>query len=266
MSWSFFTLLTISAYTANLTTFLVVKNSPTATLQSMEDAVAQGAPICVFGPSVETVRLTRQLYPGMKLVEKQTMTGVIEAVMGGECAGGISTTATWSVDVGRKQMNPKCDLDFVGRPYTKIGGSFATKADAYDKCTSMMSDVVAAFLNDMYMDGWLDNAWRELLHRTHDQSCTSTEAGDDPGHEASSVKAMSGIFFFHGVCVAVLVSIYVAAKQIKKILLVIKVLGRGKDDVEDPASASDENLPDKSFDALLEELRDKYAKITRGVA
>ncbi len=72
---------------------------------------------------------------------------------------------------------------------------------------------------------------------------------------------MSGIFFFHGVCIVLVVSLYVASKQIKKIPLVSKVLGRGKDDVEGPASASDENLPDRSFDAFLAELRDKYSNL-----
>ena len=84
LSYTFFTLLFVSSYTANLASFLVANQTPQFSVQTLAQAVRFDISVCVQASSNQDEILS-ELYPGIKLIRKRFEGEVFEGVKNGEC-------------------------------------------------------------------------------------------------------------------------------------------------------------------------------------
>jgi len=200
-SLSFFAMLMLSAYTANLATSLVVTSIPGSTINSVDDIVDLRLTMCVMGNSGFEEAI-RQDYKGAILVRKSTDKDIIDGLNNGDCDYAITSRTYWEEAQSSRQHNQACNLTQVGRQVEAFEGGFATKSDAGTRCTSLIRDVFDAHLREMRMDGFLDKAWARHFETRSDVICSDS---DESGIDAVSaddiqrlnLKGMGGIFILH---------------------------------------------------------------------
>ena len=77
-------LIITSAYTANLASFLVMRNTKYGEITSIEQAVLKKAPVCLVGSTNMDTYFTTN-YPKATLVRKEDTLAMFDAVKSGEC-------------------------------------------------------------------------------------------------------------------------------------------------------------------------------------
>lgn len=196
VSLAFFALLSSSAYTANLASFLVVQGQPKVPLESVEQAVRQQLPLCVFAGAAPELAI-RNAYPNAILVQHQTEREVFQGILDGDCAAAVTGKSVWDFYQGDDDVNGECTLGWVGRTFRPMGSTFATKSDSGTKCTNLIWDVVNLHLSAMKSDGFVDEAWEQYLRQTATVDCMFQEAQkaqESAEHGQLGLENMSGIF------------------------------------------------------------------------
>jgi hypothetical protein len=202
LSLSFWAMLVGAAYTANLASFLVVRNVPGLQIHSVEDAVKQGVKICTFRSATSEEELLRQ-FPHARVVRKETEAETFFGVQKGECDVALTTVGSWDTWERKAEVNQQCNLHWIGRPFKAISAGFATFSDSGTLCTSLITDVLNLHLLRMKEEGFIKEAWEEHLLREEtvicDSSTSSTSPNDNLDHRSLNVQNMGGIFCFHGI-------------------------------------------------------------------
>ena len=224
-SLAMFGLLLSSAYTANLASFLVVRNAPRPSIEGVGDAVRSGAPICVFGGTPPAEELRRE-HPDALLVEKMDEQETYRGVLNEECKVALSYAGSWLTYERDANTNSDCQLEWVGRKFRDTPAGFATMSDSGTKCTSLLRDVLSLHLMKMKNDGFFEQAWEQHLSRIETIDCadapdTISESSSKRRHlgehrdlrrsnaksaasgtgeaQRLSITNMGGVFLMHGV-------------------------------------------------------------------
>jgi hypothetical protein len=133
-SWTFWALIIMSAYTANLASFLVSRNMVEYSVSTLEDALKQGTPVCIQRFSVMDDIVTKN-YPEMNIVRKETEQGIVDGLRrdwyGGNQGCGVALTnlGTFQLYQGRQDVNPDCTLTTEKREVRQLPSGFATAVD-----------------------------------------------------------------------------------------------------------------------------------------
>jgi hypothetical protein len=205
---TFFSMLVASAYTANLASFLVVKNTPSLQIESVGDAARAGLPICVLSGTVGDL-LVSQRYPGARLVRTDPILGeqgLFSAVLRGDCTVALTTVSTWDTFKGNSTLNPKCRLAWVGRVFKFSQGGFATFSDSGTLCTSLIRDVLNLHMIEMEEDGFLSSTLEKYQEASADIECDATGGGDFDRDDSSmqlSLQDLGGLFIVFYILAAV---------------------------------------------------------------
>ena len=177
-SLAMWALLMAAAYTANLASFLVVRNVPTTPIDSVEDAVRLGAPICVW-KGTGSVGVLKKDFPNVQMVEKDLEEDTFKGVLNGDCNVALAYTSSWFGYERDANVNGECGLQWVGRKYKNMPSGFGTSMDIGTLCTSLIRDVINIHMLEMRDDGFIDQAWQEHLHRTATIDCSATTSSED---------------------------------------------------------------------------------------
>ena len=203
-----------AAYTANLASFLVVKNAPRDVVESLADAVRLKEPICVYKDTASHVLLQDE-FPNAIVVEKVTEKESFQGVVDGDCTvalGAITSFYHWERDIN---VNPDCELIWIGRKIREVESGFASISDSGIYCTSLIRDVVHLHMRHMKEDGFIQRAWDEDFFLSSTNECSGSSlridrrrnlGGDDDPEESQTaleagqlnIKNMGGIFILHG--------------------------------------------------------------------
>lgn len=127
-SLSFWAMLVTAAYTANLSSFLVVKNTPTLQINSVTDAVRSGLPICVF-KGTQADEALESAYSNANLIRKDSDDKIFEGVLQGDCTVAVTTVSSWGFWERDASINENCNLEWIRRTFRNVLVGFATKAD-----------------------------------------------------------------------------------------------------------------------------------------
>ncbi|KAL3923113.1 MAG: hypothetical protein SGILL_001841 [Bacillariaceae sp.] len=202
LSLSFWAMLVGAAYTANLASFLVIRNVPSLQINSVEDAVTQGAKICTFRSATSEDELLRE-YPYAQVLRKDTEQETFQGVQDDECDVALTTVGSWDTWQRRAEVNQQCNLHWIGRPYKAISAGFATFSDSGTLCTSIVTDVLNLHLLRLKEEGFIEQAWEQHLLREETVGCASSASSagsnDSIDHSRLNVQNMGGIFCFHGI-------------------------------------------------------------------
>ena len=189
-SWSLWCLLTVTAYTASLASFLVVSSVSVQGFSSIEDAIRDRALICIWGNAAD-YEIVSSIYPEARLVKSSSHRGVLQDLAAGKCSGGVVTTQSWEVMQLLQEYNGNCSLSYVGRPIYQIQAGFVVLQEAYyPKCTSLIRDVLDIHFREMKRDQFIDKAWAKHYERLLDQS--SSVACSNTGSRRSRLKGGGG--------------------------------------------------------------------------
>lgn len=203
-SLAFWSLIVMSAYTANLASFLVVQNTPSITIDTLGDAVRNNYQICVLENSNADEAVTKA-YPGARIVrtpsEQETYTQLRE----GMCDIALNTVSSWQEYRMDRSVNGDCRLTWIGRNLRQGEGGFATKSDSGTLCTSLIRDVFNLHMVEMKNDGFVERAWEEHLRKQATVNCDAALSADDEEESDGqlSLQAMGGTFIIHYIATAV---------------------------------------------------------------
>lgn len=199
-SLTFWALVISSAYVANLASFLVVDNTPTQPVQSVQEAVHLGYPLCVWDSTAQD-QIVSSVFPSGKYVRKVTNKEVYEGVRNGDCAFAITTVGDWEINEGNSSINGDCKLTWVGRVFRFAQAGFATKSDSGTLCTSLIRDSLDLHLKEMKQAGFIDRVWKQWLDANRDIDCAAVANTASAAYNGESPRLsmvdMGGIFILH---------------------------------------------------------------------
>jgi hypothetical protein len=256
---TFFSMLVASAYTANLASFLVVKNTPSLQIESVGDAARAGLPMCVLSGSA-TDMLVSQQYPGARLIRPDPALGeegLFFGVLRGDCTVALTTVSTWDTFKGNSTLNPNCQLAWVGLVFKFSQGGFATFSDSGTLCTSLIRDVLNLHIVEMEEDRFLPSALEKYQQASADIQCDATGGGDSDRDDSSmqlSLQDLGGLF----------IVFYILAAVTMCMALFVKWNDRRKSKRSDQGAGGDTVMPRQHEAALGSESGD--AKLDNGKA
>jgi hypothetical protein len=173
-SVSFWALLIGAAYTANLASFLVVRNQPKVEINTIDQAVQMNVKMCISGSTGADVAVSNA-YPNANLIRTDNA-GVYEGVNNGDCLIAITTVSSWESYQYDETVNGDCNLAYIGRIWSDVPAGFATWADSGRYCTSLLRDVINLEMSRLKENGFLADAWAEHTQKTG--TLTIYETGD----------------------------------------------------------------------------------------
>jgi len=199
LSLSFFAVLMLSAYTANLASFLVIENSVTrADIEEVTDVVTNGLSMCILRDGAKH-EILKDFYPNAKFVTSSSEEGAYLDLVNGKCDFAISGVSAWREFQRKQSINAGCNLIRVGRVFKSQDAGFATASDAGTKCTSLVRDTINVLFLDMHDDGFIEKIWDDHLRKRSDLENAQCLEEDTSKENIGTLDLtnLGGIFVFH---------------------------------------------------------------------
>lgn len=189
-SIAFWALLMGAAYTANLASFLVIRNQPGIDIETIGQAVDLGMKMCVWRSSQTDVTISSKFekYARSDLLVRTDQRGVFEGLRDGRCEIAITEKQTWDIFQYDETINGDCGLDWIGREFIDYAASFGVKGDAGGLCTSLLSNVFTVHLHRMQGAGRIQELWDEYHRETETVTCVNND-GDGEGRRSRRLQA-----------------------------------------------------------------------------
>lgn len=212
-SLAFWSLIIMSAYTANLASFLVVQNTPSITINTVEDAVRNNYRICVIQGTSSDEAMAKA-YPEARVVKVSTEEENYSQLRNGMCDISLNTVSSWEEYRMNRNVNGDCSLTWIGRNFKDGQGGFATKSDSGTLCTSLIRDVFNLHLLEMKADGFVERAWADHLKKQATVNCDAALSSDDDDASDGqlSLQAMGGTFIIHFIATAIAILLAITAR------------------------------------------------------
>eukprot|EP00548_Thalassiothrix_antarctica_P010333 CAMPEP_0194161974 /NCGR_PEP_ID=MMETSP0152-20130528/79244_1 /TAXON_ID=1049557 /ORGANISM="Thalassiothrix antarctica, Strain L6-D1" /LENGTH=521 /DNA_ID=CAMNT_0038871833 /DNA_START=396 /DNA_END=1961 /DNA_ORIENTATION=+ len=235
-SLTFLALIIGSAYTANLASFLVVKNTPKLEIQSLKHAVSLGMKLCTYKDTAEE-KMVLDAFPQANMDRKSTeqqsfwgVHGIVPEVASltttasyiddtDLCDFAITSYSSWRFWSQNQDTNPGCRLGWVGRKFNDVPAGFATLHDSGDYCTSFINDVLNLHLDEMRSSNFIDMAWKNHIVRTAttEQECQDTPPPPKKAGNPTDLKLknLGGIFIIHFIFCFITLLMTISNKYLK---------------------------------------------------
>lgn len=228
-SFTFWSLIVASAYTANMASFLVTPRYAVFKYSTIEDALAKKAKLCVQGGAIlETILNEEYGDRGIMTVGKDSEKDIFTALRDPTSKGGCDAVAhqfhSYEMYEHDKTVNFDCTVASEKKVQLVLPAGMATKVDNGpisrddgdpSKCTSLISHVLDYHLTNMANDGFLKEAWHQHLGIVGTIECFADTAGGGEGGNdeetfSLTVQDVGGIFIVHAVlsAVAMLLAVY----------------------------------------------------------
>jgi len=206
-SFTFWALIVVSAYTANLASFLVTPKITGYKVTSIDAAVAKGATLCVQAGGI-IQKILEDKYPGIRLVGKDSEQEIYAALRRSPDEGGCDAAAhqfnTYQIYRRSMEVNWDCAVSSEERVFEVLPAGMATAIDTglFYSCTSLISHVLDYHLTQMRGDGFLQQAWKTHLNNIGTIQCVSDpnagRVGDFFDDTFSlTLQDVGGIFIVH---------------------------------------------------------------------
>lgn len=220
LSTCFLFLIILATYTANLVSFLVIKNSPGVVINDIQDVIKNDLSVCVLrGATSETYM--RERYWSARLVEKESIGDTYLGLDSGDCDLVLTTISTWKTKKLDIIYNEDCRKEWVGRIVQINDAGFALR-DSAELCASLVRDVFSLHLLEMKRDKTYETIWDTHRANSVTNNCQDIEdAKEDSDLVAMSLKNVGGILILHFIAMAIsiLYTIYLSWKRNNKVKL-----------------------------------------------
>jgi hypothetical protein len=199
--FGFFFLVFGSGYTANLASYLTQRPQSAPLLASPDDAVFQGASICVqYQSSAYSTLAASSAYRRLQLVTNSTLgatiPGLMQMLREGQCDGIAMSKIDWLTHEMIAGNDPNCEFTVVGNPFIELGGNFVYLPDTKYNCTSTVERVLSYHIVNMKNDGSLSAIAEAYLTDYRTSTCPSDVSSGNPS-SALTTDDMAGVFFIY---------------------------------------------------------------------
>jgi hypothetical protein len=202
LSLSFFVMLMLAAYTANLTQFLVSRNLDINDVYTVGQIVKRNKSMCIINAAKKEV--IQAEYPDTTFVLKETETEALVGLMNFECDYAIAGISGWQVF--QSAYDGSCGLVRIGRVFKPFQAGFAMAADSGIHCTSLLREVFHLLFLEMQEDGFIDKVWNAQFKNSKkidNEMCLEAGSSIMGESEVLNLMHMSSIFLFHGCFVVI---------------------------------------------------------------
>jgi hypothetical protein len=133
-------MLLTSAYSANLTSFMVVNAKSELILETIQDAIDNDMSMCIEAKTNAEEYITTK-YPGALslLVPQDSVEAMYTALNDGECDVVLGRRVDYDVYKLKDDFNPDCQLTWQGHQVMDTDAAFATIIDPGNKCTLLVT-------------------------------------------------------------------------------------------------------------------------------
>eukprot|EP00929_Paragymnodinium_shiwhaense_P076180 TRINITY_DN39114_c0_g1_i2.p1 TRINITY_DN39114_c0_g1~~TRINITY_DN39114_c0_g1_i2.p1 ORF type:complete len:569 (+),score=73.96 TRINITY_DN39114_c0_g1_i2:338-2044(+) len=179
-SWAWCVLLAVSAYTANLAAFLIIKPGSENPFDSLDAALAGGKSVCVWKGTPQEEYLDMYIgnhFPSYRAL-RQTSKHPMQALVDGDCDAALAAKIEVEVAQETLQMNPCCTLGQVGGDLTFTEGSWMINND-YQTCSMLVRDVLYLHSVAVKESGFLSQLHEEYVSKKSDQHCYTEDVVKD---------------------------------------------------------------------------------------
>lgn len=209
LTYSFFILLLVSAYTANLAVFLVIEQS-VEVCESFDDCVNDGKSVCVMGGTVLDEWLT-QSYPHLDHEHRIVRADVSPwpALVNGECDIVVDSMIGYEIAMLREDYNSDCTLSRSGESTLQhYGGGWMSRTDYRQGCTSLLRDALAVHMLKLSVSGEIQRLLDAFVAVQQTQTCV--DSSSDISKQATSLDwpTMLGPIVIHAIGVVVAFAFY----------------------------------------------------------
>lgn len=209
VGFSFFTLILGATYTANLATFLISSGSLTVKFTSLDDANTHRIDVCVQSGTY-AASVLQSYYPLVPTTiipsGPNSVQVMLDAMLSGQCSAAVLQQVEW--DLNQFNVDRNCKIAVAGSSVRSLAGSLAYHHDYFDKCTSMVQDVIDQILETMKADGTFIDLWNKAIVQSANIQCPAIQ-GLSPS-SSLGIANLAGLFYVYFICVglAVLVGMY----------------------------------------------------------
>jgi len=213
-TWFLF-LIVLATYTANLASFLVIRNTPQLVINDIQDAIKNNLRVCVMRGTAAADYM-RSNHDTATIVDKEDIIDTYLALDNDDCDVTLSTIGTWESKKGDVEHNRDCRKEWVGRVVQSNIAGYSLK-DSAVLCSSLLRDVLSLHLLEMKRDKTYNTIWN--IHRAQSvtNNCQVTKVIDDDDSDLNELgaKNIGSIFIFHAIVlvVAFAVTIYSAFQR-----------------------------------------------------
>jgi hypothetical protein len=206
ISWSFWALIIVAAYTANMACFLLTRNVIPTDIDSLDQVVRDGKSICLWGKT-NVDDYMKEIYAEYAVNTTGNVfrdyfgdNEVLEGLINDDCDVALAGKTALEIFQRNTTTGDTCGLQ-SGRIVKENLSGFVTKLDTGKFCTSLIQYVIDLHLHEMSDDGFLDSVWVDVLDKLGPNEC-----GEDnvvTSEEVSvplTMRDMYGIFALHGFC------------------------------------------------------------------
>jgi hypothetical protein len=206
-SWSFWALIIVAAYTANMASFLLTRNVPSLGVDSLDPVVNRKMSICLWGKTSLDDYMNENYAEyavnttGNVFRDYFSENEVIQGLINDDCD--VALVGKQAFEIFQRNITTDGDTCGLksGRIVKEIPAGFVTKLDTVKLCTSLIQYVIDLHLHEMSDDGFLDSVWKDVLDKLGPHQCGE---GKGMTSEEDSIpltmRDMYGIFALHGFC------------------------------------------------------------------
>lgn len=189
-------LIVLAAYTANLASFLVIRNTPALVINDIQDVVKNNLRVCVW-QGTTSENFMRDRYDTARIVPVDSLKASYLGLDEGICDVVLTTIGTWETKKGDIVYNKDCKKEWVGRVVQFNDAGFSLR-DSVDLCSSMLRDALSLHLLEMKRDKTYDTIWNTHRAKSVTNNCQDTKEGDDDSDTTQlNLKNVGGIFIVH---------------------------------------------------------------------
>ncbi|CAG9465213.1 unnamed protein product [Pedinophyceae sp. YPF-701] len=190
--WCFLVLLTISAYTANLATFLIVRSQPESSINGIGDLLGRRIPTCVqFDTGLG--EFVSSKYPSLNSVRSRWSDG-IDNVEANRCTAIIM--ALYDAQLALTS-GAGCSLAVQGQPLVDLGGAWAYSPSSEAGCGPQVMVVMDSLLAQLSEEGVMAELWEPYVQRQCAADLES-EGASASNKVTLSLDGFSGPFLVYG--------------------------------------------------------------------
>ena len=129
-----------TAYSANLTTFMVVTAKSELVLNTIQDAIDNNMSMCIEAGTNGEEYITRKYPDALSLlVPQDSVDAMYTALNDGECDVVLGGRKDYDIYNLKDEFNPDCQLTWQGHQVLDVDAAFATIIDPGNKCTLLVT-------------------------------------------------------------------------------------------------------------------------------
>jgi len=187
----------IAAYTANLASFLVVKNTPGIKIADLQDVIDNSLNICVWGGTPMESYLIENYPQYSRVVTHLNEINIFTDVQEGICDIALTNVDSWKNFERNEKINVGCSLEWVGRTVQTSDASYPI-SDSKETCSALPNEVLNLLLFEMRLKGEFDEIWDDHRKGTGTLNCNVKVAVSALNAKSPlTLKNVGGTLLFH---------------------------------------------------------------------